>query len=377
MSLTQTARNTRKAVTLSIILLIVLATGKVAWGVAVTVYQNYFPPEEALPETGFGKIPPQNIPGLEIEGENVAYTLETPTGRLPDLPSQLPVFPIKRVSTTPLKSQRAQELAAQLGFSSPPKILSSSSQRFIAEAKSMEINIVSLNFSLDTDLSILGKSLSPGSAPPEERAKTEATGFLDRLNLPSPTANRSQKTTSYLKIENGQLREAGSLSDAHLTRVDIIKQLDVSGQSYPILGPNPKEGSIWVAISQQQGEWLGRFPLAKYQNWEAEEDRGSTYPLETPEQIWRRLLAGEGRVTYLKKQGADPHESFSLPQPESVHIYKAYLAYFESPQPQKYLAPIFVFEGLIGTGNRERWDCVVYLPAVTEEWFENGARPGE
>jgi len=126
-----------------------------------------------------------------------------------------------------------------------------------------------------------------------------------------------------------------------------------------------------VVTSQQQGEWLERFPLAKYQNWEAEEDRGSTYPLETPEQAWRRLLAGEGRVTYLKKQGADPHEGLPLPQPKSVHIHKAYLAYFESPKPQKYLAPIFVFEGLVETGGRERWDYVAYLPAVTTEWFEN------
>jgi len=371
MSLTQTAKQTRKTVTLSLILLVALVAGKAVWGTAVTVYQHYFPPEEALPETGFGKIPSQNIPGLEIEGEDVTYTLETPTGRLPDLPHQLPVFPLKKVSATPLKSQRAQELAEQLGFSSPPKILSPSSQRFIAEAKSLEINIVSLNFSLDADLSILGKGLSPGSAPPEERAETEAVSFLDRLNLPTPTANRSQKTTEYLKIENGQLKTAGGLSDAQLTRVDITKQLDVEGQSYPILGPNPKEGAIWVVTSQQQGEWLERFPLAKYQNWEAEEDRGSTYPLETPEQAWKRLLAGEGRVTYLKKQGADPHEGLPLPQPKSVHIHKAYLAYFESPKPQKYLAPIFVFEGLVETGGRERWDYVAYLPAVTTEWFEN------
>jgi len=152
------------------------------WGTAVTVYQHYFPPEEALPETGFGKIPSQNIPGLEIEGEDVTYTLETPTGRLPDLPHQLPVFPLKKVTATPLKSQRAQELAKQLGFSSPPKILSPSSQRFIAEAKSLEINIVSLNFSLDADLSILGKGLSPGSAPPEAHPHRKQEPENDRVS---------------------------------------------------------------------------------------------------------------------------------------------------------------------------------------------------
>ena len=174
MNLTQTAQFTRRAVATTIVLVLALTVGRVGWKTGVAVYRHFFPPQKPPPEVAFGKLPSQKIAAVDADSSEWEYILDTPTGRLPMTPDRLPVFPLAKVPATPLTEQSAQILAQSMGFSSAPQVLAPNEYRWNDSLRTLEMNIVSQNFSLKT------KSFLPASKP---RAR-----LLQRLFLNSECA---------------------------------------------------------------------------------------------------------------------------------------------------------------------------------------------
>ena len=67
MSLTKTAKVTRRIVATTVILIALLFVGRIGWDVGLTVYHHFFPPEKPPPETEFGKINLPQISGVNID----------------------------------------------------------------------------------------------------------------------------------------------------------------------------------------------------------------------------------------------------------------------------------------------------------------------
>ena len=237
------------------------------------------------------------------------------------------------------------------------------------------MNIISQNFSLSTNLDYLGIQLPPGTAPSPESAKREILNFLSRHDLASAALGGSQKKTTFVRINRGSLEKVESVSQAQLTRVDFFKIINIDNQNYKVLGPHPREGLTQSLVAGAPRSPDNRIPFINYQNWEIKTDEGSTYPLLTSTEAWKKLEEGKAAVVHLKPQKAGPYQNPALPKVEKVRIQEISLAYFESPSPQKYLLPIFVFEGLAEVRGEAPWEVIVYLPAVREEWLE--AKPEE
>jgi hypothetical protein len=70
---------------------------------------------------------------------------------------------------------------------------------------------------------------------------------------------------------------------------------------------------------------------ANYQYSKTLDNDFATYPLKSIVSAWNELTGGGGYIA--KRAGSN------------VTVRKAYLAYYESNDPQDFLQPVFVFEG--------------------------------
>lgn len=369
MSLTRIAKTTRRGVAAFIIFIAVLTVGRIGWNVSVRIYQHFFPPQKPPPETSFGKIGIPTIPSTDIDLSEWTYEIDTPTGRLQTMPDRLPVFPLERNATTPLTELKAEDLAQSLGFTSQPTTVSPTEYQWRDDKRTLEMNVVSQAFTLEHDPYTLEMQLAQGNAPTEEHAKSIAQTFLNRLQLGNESLKSAKRKSAYVQIREGNYRTVESVSQAHLTRVDLFKVITVNGVSYDVLGPDPTVGLTHLLIAGgSYRSVIDQVPVSQYQNWEIKTEEGSTYPLLSSSEAWQQLEGGNASLVYLKPQEAGPYQSPSTPLVEKVRIQRMSLAYFESKEPQNYLTPVYVLEGLAEMRNQKPWKIVFYVQAISEEW---------
>lgn len=360
MTLTETARLTKRAAAVLLFLLAAFFTTKSVWVRARTVL---FPPQVPPPEVAFGKLPLLQIPGLPLkEGADPGYVVDTKTGRLPtDLPDRAKVYKIMLPTPTHLSSTRAKELASKLGFSEAPQKISSSEYRWEnpEEGKTLKMNITTGNFKLETDIKKL-QGLTPSSPPSTATAVAQAQRFLQNLNLLSDDYLEGRKEATYLKIEGETLRKVESLSEAQLTRVDFFREID----EQPIVGPKPYEGLIYLILAKEE------VPFIFFNSWPLDPLQSTTYPIKGVEQVWSEVEQGGARITFLAPAETDPFISYEPQDPETIFVRRIFLAYFDSDKLQDYLQPVYILEGSARTSDRVQLKFIAYLPAVADDWVQ-------
>jgi len=134
----------------------------------------------------------------------------------------------------------------------------------------------------------------------------------------------------FFKFQQGNLVPVIALSETQVARVNFFRK---SLDELPILPPNPKKSLITFLITNSTDP-NKKMVEANYTYNQIERETFSTYPLKSSAQAWQELQAGQGYIANLGNN-----------QEGEITIRRIYLAYFESEQPQKFLQPIFVFEG--------------------------------
>lgn len=360
MTLTETAQLTKKS---AVILILILATGFTARAVWTRVKPIIFPPRLPPPEVAFGKLPTLQIPNLPFkEGSSPKYVVDTKTGRLPtDLPDRAKVYKIILQKTTLLTSQRAKELAAKLDFSQSPQKISSSEHRWENpnEGRTLNMNITTSNFTLETDIKKLG-SLGVGTTPSKAAAAEQAKRFLQNLGFSGEDYLEGRKEASYLKVDGESLKKVENLAEAQLTRVDFFREID----KQPIVGQNPYGGLISVVLGKDVT------PFVSYYHWPLDPEQSTTYPLKTVEQVWNEVEEGGARVVFLAPATADPFSSYEPHDPKTIYVHRISLGLFDSEKLQDYLQPIYILEGLGVTADRVQLKFIAYIPAIAYDWVE-------
>ena len=360
MTLTETAQLTKRGAVVFLILVVGYFGSRAVW---TRVKDIVFPPKLPPPEVAFGKLPTLEIPRLPFkEGAHPEYVVDTKTGRLPtDIPDRAKVYKIILPSPTHLAGERAKELAADLGFSEEPRKLSSSDYFWerAEEGKTLKINIITGQLSLETDLKKL-KGLEEGSPPSKATAIEQASRFLSKLGLLGGSYPQGRKEATYLKIGRGSLGKAENLSEAQLVRVDFFREID--GQS--ITTPHPREGLISVILGKD------KVPFVSYDFWPLDPLQSSTYPIKTPEQVWDEVAAGQARLVHLVPQRGDPFASYQPRAPETIFVRQISLGYFDSEKLQDYLQPVYILEGLGLTKDKRQLEYIAYIPAIANDWVK-------
>ena len=96
----------------------------------------------------------------------------------------------------------------------------------------------------------------------------------------------------------------------------------------------------------------------------------ATYPIITVQSAWKAVSAGNGIISNITAKDSD---AFKSPVPVALSrilINQVYLAYYETPEFQKYMQPIFVFEGKYIGQDRNTGNISIYYPAITAEFVK-------
>lgn len=345
-SLTEIAYYSRKIIKNGLIALLVIILLKLLFDVGKTIYLKLYPPPAPAPTVKFGKLPK-----IIIEQTNQSfptdYQLETPTGRLAEFPTQAKVYPFLELRPSLLAEENAKEEAAKLGYFSNPEIITNQIYRwskYVPQKLTLEMDIFNNTYKITYDWQNDQDFFTNPNLSSSDQAIIEAKDFLKKKNSNSDLIE-GRFETQFFKANNKKMISAVSLSEADFIKVDIYRQnLD----DLPILTQRFQEGIVTIIFSGNQSTER-RIVKADYNYFPLKSELFSTYPIKTSAQAWEELKNNQGYL--INWNGSN-----------KVVIRRIYLAYFDSMTYQKYLQPIFIFEG--------DDNFIAYVPAITGDWLE-------
>ncbi len=329
---------TKRGMLIAAVVLVVAISGFLSFRFWYTqIYLPSKPPVVIPPDHKFGKLPKPIFPDSSINSSELTYSLNTKTGNLPpesDVPKSIKVYFIPQIGTTLLAPDRARNLASKFNFTGSPEILSPTKYRFRDDSGGQFI------IDLDSSNFFYNRKTATGSAqfanplPSTEDLTTQFKTYLQTRGVLPDELNNGQSKVFF----DGNPAEA---STAAITLwPEKIDELSVVTPSFTRGLIN---GTVFKASDPDN-----LFPMLKYTFWAPDKSVFSTYPIKTPEEAFTDLKSGKGTI-------------IEKPLSTNASITSIYLAYFESEEYNKYISPVFVFEG-------EHF--AAYVPAVTDDYIE-------
>lgn len=338
-------------------------------------YFNNLLPGETSATVLFGKLDPLEFKEMPLLNANPRYELNTKDGKLPSLPDKLPVYKYKQPRFSYSDGTAAQTHASVLGFTDDDLITDLKGEKYSwrnsRTGAVLDIYVHSKELTVNTPL--LGRSgfFIPGSIN-EEEAKQAAKDLLiaiNRFTEPSYVSGGKQRVRLGHYVGQ-QLVETKNPREAQIARVDLYRTIF----NLQVLGPDPNKGLLHVYVGAQDNEIpVLRFPKIEAYYWEIEAQSNATYPLVPISQVWKEVSAGRGIIASVIPKDANPFEDYQPARVDRILINNIYLAYYDTPKLQKYLQPIYVFEGNYVGGSNEAGSITIYYPAISGQWINEPA----
>ena len=345
--LTQVAINARKGIRYGIFFIIFIIVGKFLLDSGVAIYKKVFPAPPPPPTVKFGKLTKIPFPSSSPVPK-INYVLETPEGGLPtNISGQAKVFFMPKISANLLSLDVAKNKAKVLEFTKDPVQVSDTVYKFGSPnfPSILEINIITGVFSISYDL-IADRSPIVTKPPIAEVAASEYRSALSIAGV-LPADLTGPVTHNFLKLSDGKLISALSLSESDLIEVSLFrKQYD----DLPSVTGDPNKANVWAIVSGSSNK-RQQLIAAEYHYFPVDETQFSTYPIKTPTEAYAEFTAGNAFVADmgLTKDG------------DTLKIRRVYLAYFDPDTITDFFQPIYVFEGDNG--------FTAYLPAIKADYY--------
>jgi len=350
-SLTETAYHTRRAINLTILGVIAYILLRIFWGVFVSVYLAVFPPKAPPPNHAFGTLPPLRFPvSAASPSGQLVYQLQTIEGSVPETSSSAHVYFMPKTGSNLLALSTAQNFAKRLNFSTTPVSDPTTDNVYRFDdtqlpLRHMWYDVISTNFIIRYDFQQDAGLFLNNTVPTAEEARSEARNLLQTYGLYPEDFEGGDVTVTFYRVNENSLVPVASQSQADAVRIDFYR---------PNIADTPivtgvAGGPISVVLSGSKNS-KKRVLQFIYTYWPIDYENTATYQLKTGTQAWQELQAGAG---------------FVLKYPENsstITVRNVYLAYYDPPDPQTYLQPVFVFEGDGGFS--------AYVPAITPEYVE-------
>lgn len=313
-----------------------------------------------------------------ITNENPEYVLNTANAKLPgNLPDKMKVYKFKPQQYSYLAGNNAISEAKTLGFENENLISDLKGTvykwRNSQYGSALKIDINTRSIELKTNLN--GKS---GYYPPR------SLNVLEAVNIASRTLSSiyrfddglypsgSQAVTFGYYVNNRLVKTDNEL-EAQVAMVDFYRFLE----KYPILGPNPYKGMLRVIIARPSTPGILSNPLLEADFWQIDTVTNATYPIITVQEAWESVKAGKGVIVGVKPNNLNPFDNYMPVSVDKILIDNIYLAYYETPEYQTYLQPIYVFSGKYTSRESGGGGITLYFPAITGQWTKQAANPAQ
>lgn len=336
-SLTDVSAIARKGIKIGAGVLIVLMIIPVVSRAVIKWWREANPAPPPPPTVRYGKLPELKFPESNVES-NIQYKLETISGSLPtNLPSTSRVYIVGINRSRLVSLDRIRGIAKTLGFTTDLAELDSQNYKFVHQTlpADLRFNIITWQFAYRLDWTTDPEIYTPKSLNPQGNAAiAEARQYFQKIGLLSADLASGTAKHQYLLATNSAIIKTDSFFDSNFTRVDLFR---ADKDELKVLTPGGDTSSpvnIILSGSKEQGglQTTGKRVLqANYYYSQTVDNDFATYPLRGIQQAYNELVEGRGYVA--RKAG------------ENVVVRKAYLAYYESDEPQNFLQPIYVFEG--------------------------------
>lgn len=347
-SLTRIAIAARKTIRYGIFLILFLIVGKFLLDIGITVYKKAFPAPPPPPTVKYGKLTKIPFPDAG-SAVKLTYTLETPEGGLPtNISTQAKVYFMPKISPNLLSLDAAKSTAEALGFGTNAQQISDTIYLFNdpRAPSALQMNIITGTFSISYNLA-QDKSPLDSKPPIAEVAASEFRSILSGAGILPPDLT-GPTTSKYMKLSNGQLVTALSLSESDMVKVNLFRK---NYDNLPSVAGIPDQANVWAIISGSANHDQ-QIIASENHYYSVDETQYSTYPIKTPAEAFAELQNGQAYIAALglNKDG------------DSLKIRRMYLAYFDPGSVTEFYQPVYVFEGDNG--------FMAYLPAATSAYYE-------
>jgi hypothetical protein len=344
-SLTQISILSRKIIRYLIYTTVLIVIVRYSYLIGTKIYRKYFPAPPPEPTRIFEKL--TKIPFPESEKEtpkDLVFTLETTTGKLPKLPTQMTVYFMPKAISTIQSLDYAKQKATSLGFDPNGEEQVPTVYEFKSKTSpaNLTLNIVTGVFSMYFDIN--SKPTVLEGVPPDPVAATSmAKTYLSRAKSLAPDLT-GPITTEYLKIQDGNFVPADSLSEANVTKINFFRK---NYNDYPNVTSGKTQANVWFMFtgSRSLGEQVVK---AEYKYFAIDENKNGTYPIITAQQAWDKLKSGDAYFAHIDEKSNG-----------NITVRKVYLAYYDPDRYTEFYQPVVVFEG--------DDNFAAYVTAVTPE----------
>lgn len=346
-TLTEVAYYTRRSLKWGSFLILFLIVFRWAWNGFWTYWLAKHPPPPPPPTVAFGKLPQLKFPD-QTRG-SLTFKLETVTGATPDLGDRAHVFfmPAKRANLLAL--ERATNQATRLGFTLPPAKLTDTLYRWTNSTPlptNLDLDIIYGHFTLTASWQQDPTLLDAAHLPSSTQAVIEAQDYLADTGLLPEDLKTGRTQVSFLRSSTGNFVPALSLSESEFVQVDLFRKDLDAGKVYTA---TPAAGLVRLIFSGNTNTGK-RIVSLTYNYFPVNYDQSATYPLKSSTTAWDELKSGQGFIATPPTTGT-----------EAV-IRRVSLGFYDSPKPQTFLQPVYVFAG----DN----NFVAYVPAVDSKWIQ-------
>ena len=331
-------------------------------------------PPKDLPTALFGKLDAPEFQYKKLTNSDPQYILNTTNGRLPtDFPNKMPVFRLRQPLFSYEAGKNAQRTGAILGYydDSFKSQTTDPSYTWVDPAFNgrLDVNVKTREIKLDlplfgkTDFYVTGK-LTQATALDQARNMLIAAGRFSDMYY-------TGTSKVYLgKYVGGEIHAIDFDYEAQLARVDFFRRF----KSFPIYGPDPYKGllQVWVGIPKDTKYKQLIFPKVEAYQWELadkEKDQNATYPIIPVSLAWQEVSQNKGVIAGIMARDGNPFEPYVPIRVDKTLINSIYLAYYDAPKLQKYLQPIYVFEGNYTTVGGGAGQLTVYYPAISGDYI--------
>jgi hypothetical protein len=355
------------------------------------------------------------IPSLPYIANPGIFRIETDTGRFDQFPDIVNVYRYANPGQTLTSQRDAKLIAESLGFNPETMRRTGTTTYRWEDRYNRELTVQARNlpFLFAVDLS-RRNNLPPADSnlPSSSEAVNRARTFLRGANLLNTDYASESPTTIDIAIEpDGSFREAKARVEADLVRVDFqrmksmitipenvegakaIKEslerrigdstrynsrtsqiqtpqgrIDIFTFEIELVNydPNKSNISIYMGPINTNLEIFKAKDVyrVEYKNWIIESDHCGTYQLISPDVAIEQIQAGKGSLVYLREKDSDiivPHREKTV---ERFDIRNISIRYYDSPEEQTFLQPIYTVYGdaIFSTG--EDGEFVFYYPAI-------------